>query len=179
MRLELTGRHVTITPAARVLVQQGIAPILRKLNDSAVSVHAVLTKQKARVHAELTLHARGVHFLHGEAVGRDVATAISGAAAKIERQADTLKGKWNAKKGGRRVALAEPAVSPTREPAGRGPRIIRARRYAVKPMTIEDAAAVIGDGDDGVVVFRNSSTDIVTVLFRRPDGNLGLIEPER
>ena len=45
-------------------------------------------------------------------------------------------------------------------------------------MTIEDAAAELGDGNDAVIVFRNSSTDSVTVLFRRPDGNLGLIEPE-
>jgi len=45
-------------------------------------------------------------------------------------------------------------------------------------MTIEDAAAELGDGNDAVIVFRNSSNDAVTVLFRRPDGNLGLIEPE-
>ena len=58
-------------------------------------------------------------------------------------------------------------------------RIIRTRRYAVKPMSIEDAAAEIGDGSDAVIVFRNSASDTVTVLFRRPDGHLGLIEPER
>jgi len=45
-------------------------------------------------------------------------------------------------------------------------------------MSIEDAAAEIGDGTDAVIVFRNSATDNVTVLFRRADGNLGLIEPE-
>ena len=58
------------------------------------------------------------------------------------------------------------------------PRIIRVRRYAVKPMTVEDAAAEIGDGRDAVIVFRNSTSDMVTVLFRRPDGNFGLVEPE-
>jgi len=50
---------------------------------------------------------------------------------------------------------------------------------AVKPMSIEDAAAEIGDGSDAVIVFRNSASDTVTVLYRRPDGHLGLIEPER
>ena len=63
-----------------------------------------------------------------------------------------------------------------REPSA--PRIIRVRRYAVKPMSIEDAAAEIGDGRDAVIVFRNSTSDTVTVLFHRPDGNFGLIEPE-
>jgi len=48
----------------------------------------------------------------------------------------------------------------------------------MKPMSIEDAAAEIGDGRDAVIVFRNSASDTVTVLYRRPDGHLGLIEPE-
>ena len=58
------------------------------------------------------------------------------------------------------------------------PRVVRVRSRAAKPMTIEDAAAELGEGNDAVIVFRNSSTDAVTVLFRRPDGNLGLVEPE-
>jgi putative sigma-54 modulation protein len=58
------------------------------------------------------------------------------------------------------------------------PRIIRARSYAVKPMSVEDAAAEIDGASDAVIVFRNSTTDVVTVLFRRADGNLGLIEPD-
>jgi putative sigma-54 modulation protein len=174
MRLELTGRHLTITPAMRSTVQKRIAPVVRKLNDSALSAHVVLTQQKARVHAELTLHARG-HFLHGEAAGRDVAAAIGGAADKIERQAETLKGKLNARKGGARVASAAPMPAPPAPPA---PRIIRTRRHAVRPMSIEDAAAAIGDGADAVLVFRDATTTELTILFRRPDGNLGLIEPK-
>jgi putative sigma-54 modulation protein len=45
-------------------------------------------------------------------------------------------------------------------------------------MSVEDAAVEIDDAAHGLIVFRNSATDAVTVLFRRPDGNLGLIEPE-
>ena len=170
------------------------------LNDSAVSAQVVLTKEKTRVHADVTVHARGENFLHGEATGRDLAMALNAACDKIDQQARKLKGKWNGRK--RRGISAAKAGSaaprPERggagfsaergarrgttagegEPAPRGARIIRMRRYAVKPMTIEDAAAEIGDGNDAVIVFRNSVSDTVTVLFRRPDGNLGLIEPE-
>ena len=45
-------------------------------------------------------------------------------------------------------------------------------------MSIEDAATAIGDGADAVLVFRNAVNGGLTILFRRPDGNLGLIEPE-
>lgn len=57
-------------------------------------------------------------------------------------------------------------------------RIIRARRYAVKPMSVDEAALDVGARQGAFLVFRNAVTDSVNVLFRRPDGHLGLIEPE-
>ena len=200
MRLELTGRHVTISPAIRKLVQDRLAPTLRMLNDSAVSAQVVLTKEKTRVHAEVTLHARGEHFLHGEATGLDVQRALGAACDKVDRQAQRLKSKWS--KGKRqgisagKAASAAPrperggkgfssargmAVPPETGPAGgetRTLRIIRARRYEVKPMSVDEAALEVSDGDNSFLVFRNAATDAINVLFRRPDGNLGLIEPE-
>jgi ribosomal subunit interface protein len=95
MRLELTGRHITITPGIRRLIEQRLAPMLRLLNDSAVSAQVVLTKEKSRVHAEVTLHARGEHFLHGEGSGRDVDTALSVATDKVDRQVRSLKSRWS------------------------------------------------------------------------------------
>ncbi len=93
MRLELTGRHITITPALRTMVEERLAHVLRLLNERAVSAQVVLTKEKARVHADVTLHARGEHFLHGDAGGRDAQAALGAAVDKIERQAQKLKGK--------------------------------------------------------------------------------------
>jgi putative sigma-54 modulation protein len=182
MRLELTGRHLAITPAMRALVEERLAHTLRLLNDSAVSAHVVLTRDKSRVRAEVTLHARRERFLHGEATGQNVELALNAAADKVDRQAQTLKGKRDARK--RRIPSAAKAVSALVAASASGPtarprrRIIRARQYAVKPMSVEDAAVEIDDAADGFIVFRNSATDAVMVLFRRPDGNLGLIEPE-
>ena len=84
MRLELTGRHVPITPAVRTIVEKQLAATHRLLNDSVVSVQVVLSKEKLRFRAEVTVHARGDHFLHGAGVGRGVATAMGAAMAKIE-----------------------------------------------------------------------------------------------
>ena len=190
MRLELTGRHITITPGIRRLIEQRLAPMLRQLNDSAVSAQVVLTKEKSRVRAEVTLHARGDHFLHGEGAGRDVDAALSAAADKVDRQVRSLKSRWS--KGKRQGISAAKAASSTprperaarvfanRTPApdGRGLRIVRARRYEVKPMSVDEAALEVVDGADAFLVFRNAATDTINVLFRRPDGNLGLIEPE-
>jgi putative sigma-54 modulation protein len=190
MRLELTGRHISITPAVRRLIEQRLRPILRLLNDHAVSAQVVLTKEKTRVHAEVTLHARGEHFLHGEGTGRDVDAALSAAADKVDRQVRSLKSRWS--KGKRQGVSAAKAASAAPRPQRaarafngrggaaepRGVRIVRARRYEVKPMSEDEAALEVADGDGTFLVFRNAATDTINVLFRRSDGNLGLIEPE-
>src|ERR1700752_426421 len=161
------------------------------LNDHAVSGQIVLTKEKSRVHCDATIHARGEKFLHGEASGRDVAAARAGAVDKIDRQALKIKGKWTeAKRRGVSAGKAAAATPrPERAASGFGEeqlrggdendvRIIRARRYAVKPMTIDEAAMEVGEDSNAFLVFRNAVNEEITVLFRRPDGNLGLIEPE-
>ena len=193
MRLELTARHFTIPATVRKLAEQRVGRVLRPLNSSAVSAQVVITREKTRFHAELTLHARGEHFMHGEATGRDAATAVGAAIDKVEHQVQKLKSKWTeGKRQGVSPAKAASAA-PRPERAARafatslgqrdrnedpGLRIIRARRYAVKPMSVDEAAMEVADGRDAFLVFRNSSTEEINVLFRRADGNLGLIEPE-
>jgi putative sigma-54 modulation protein len=192
MRLEITARHFAIPAPVRKLAEERIARVLRPLNDSAVSAQVVVTRDKTRFHAEVTLHARGEHFLHGEAIGRDAQTALGAAIDKVERQVLKLKSKWTERKrqgiSPAKAASATPrpergaAVFGTgleqRDNGGQPLRIIRARRYEVKPMSVDEAAIEVADGRDAFLVFRNSSTEEINVLFRRADGNLGLIEPE-
>ena len=192
MRLELTARHFTIPAPVRKIAEQRLGRCLRPLNDSAVSAQVVVTREKTRFHAEVTLHARGEHFMHSEATGRDAQAALGAAIDKIERQVQKLKSKWTERK--RQGISPAKAASATPRPergaaafatdlgerdnGGQPLRIIRARRYAVKPMSIDEAAMEVADGRDAFLVFRNSSTEEINVLFRRADGNLGLIEPE-
>jgi putative sigma-54 modulation protein len=58
------------------------------------------------------------------------------------------------------------------------PRIVRSRNYLVKPMSVAEAVLQMSSGRDDFLVFRNSRTDEVNVLYSRKDGNYGLIEPE-
>ena len=195
MRLELTGRHVRITPGIKRLVDERLQKLDRLLHDRAISLQVVLFLEKHRHRAEMTLHARGDHFFHGTGGGATWDLAVNQALVKVNQQARKLKGKWDEGKRQRLSAAQASSASPRPDRAGRDmaqvprpsgdgdgrirtPRVMRVRSRAAKPMSIEDAAAELGDGNDAVIVFRNSSTDAVTVLFRRPDGNLGLIEPE-
>src|SRR6516164_11365061 len=192
MRLELTGRHVAITPALRRLVDLKLGKLERMLNDSAVSAQAVLTREKYRHRAEITLHARGEKFLHG--VGNSFAweASLSQAIEKITQQAQKVKGKWQERKrrgpikGGpvaeeRQATRAAAAAGPGRGGAPRVrprmPRILRAERQLLKAMTIADAARQIEAGD-GLIVFRDVETAAVTVLYRRSNGELTLVATE-
>ena len=103
MRLELTGRHVEITPALRRLVESKLARLERLLNNRAVSAQVVLAEDKIQRVAEVTLHARGERFLHS--IARDATFRLSVGAAmdKLAQQARTMKGKFEAR---RRTARA-------------------------------------------------------------------------
>src|SRR5580765_1060294 len=94
MRLELTGRQVDITPGLRRLVEKKLGKLERLLNDSAVSAHAVLTRDKHRNRADITLHARGEKFLHGIGASPAWEQSVGQAIEKITRQARKVKGKW-------------------------------------------------------------------------------------
>ena len=194
MRLELRGHHVDITPALRRLVSAKVGKIEQLLNDGAVSVKAILTVEKHRHRANITLHARGERFLHGEAETDKWETSVSDAVEQIAQQAKKVKNKrqdrtrHRAKTGiaaaaalnsGRtpRAAAAAKAPGAARERV-RMPPILRASRQAVQPMSAADAARQLDAAGDGVVVFRDLETRSISVLYRRPDGELALVETE-
>jgi putative sigma-54 modulation protein len=177
MRLDITGRHVEIGTPLRQIIDKRIAKLERLLNDNAISGQVILTKEKYRHRAEIVIHARGDHILRGQGEGTAWPISLRDAAAKIEQQAQTLKGKWSARKRKGTGARAIPGAGGAIE-GGSGLRVIRARRYAVKPMSVEDAALRVAGGDEAFIVFRNAETDAVSILYRRNDGNYGLIEPD-
>jgi putative sigma-54 modulation protein len=178
MRLDITGRHVEITDSLRQLIARRLVKLERLLNDSAISAQVILTTEKYRHGTEIIIHARGDHILRGQGEGTLWTVSVREAAAKIEQQAQKLKGKWGERKrrgGGARTVVPSPSPSPEQS---RAPRVVRATRYAVKPMSVEDAALRVESRSDAFVVFRNAETDAVSILYRRTDGNYGLIEPD-
>jgi putative sigma-54 modulation protein len=178
MRLDITGRHVAITPTLRQLIDKRLGRLGRMLNDSAISAQVILTKEKYRYLAEIVVHARGDRMLRGRGEGTSWPASVRQSSEKIEQQAQKVKGKWAERKrggAGARAMNAEDGASAGAVPA---PRVIRATRYPVKPMSVEDAALRVDASGDSFVVFRNADTDAVSILYKRKDGNLGLIEPD-
>jgi len=183
MRLDITGRHVEITPAIRQLIERRLARVERLLNDSAVSATVILTLEKYRHRTEIIVHARGDKLMRGLGEGNAWTLSVRQAVEKVEQQAKKVKGKWSERKRSdmrRRVprtVRAAAAIRPPR-PEPEGPRVIRATRYAVKPMSLDDAALRIEQSAEAFLVFRNPDSSAVNIVYRRKDGQLGLIEPD-
>ncbi|HSC26715.1 MAG TPA: ribosome-associated translation inhibitor RaiA [Vicinamibacterales bacterium] len=177
MRLDITGRHVEITAPLRHLIDKRLAKLGRLLNDHVISAQVILTREKYRHRTEIVIHARGDHMLRGLGEGNAWPLSVRQASLKIEQQAQTLKSKWGERKR-RRLPAGEAAAPVDAEGSAPARRVIRATRYAVKPMSVEDAALRVESGSETFVVFRNAETDAIGILYRRSDGNLGLIEPD-
>jgi len=179
LRVEYTGRHLDVPAELRRLGDRKLRKLERVL-PGITDVRVILSIDRHRQVAEVSVHSRHLDLTATEASG-DHALSLSTAMDKLIRQAEKRVGKQRVRKGGARAASLRPTApatatgSPVEE---RAPRVIRSRRFVVKPMTVEEAALEVGASADGVLVFRDATTERVSVLYRRRDGNLGLIEPE-
>jgi len=177
MRLDITGRQVDITPGIRQLITKRLAKLERVLNDRALSATVILTREKYRHRTELVVHAKVDHTLSGNGEGAGWPLSVRQAVEKVEHQAEKLKSKWTKGKRQRDGVKVTAAPQEPRLPA-KNRRVVRPTRYAIKPMSVEDAAFRVESGPDTFVVFRNAETDAISIVHRRKDGSLGLIEPD-
>jgi len=176
MKLSVTGRHLTVPGPIRQLVEKKLARVERTLGESAVSAQVVIAKERQVIVCDLTVHARADHMLH--AVGRhaDMETAVAEAVARLATQAERLADRWKKRrKNGGRLPMPAEAEGTV---ATQAVRVIRTRRYVIKPLSLEDAVLELSAGDLNFLVFRQAPAETVAVLYRRPDGHYGLIEPE-
>ena len=177
MRFEYTGRHVEVTPGIRKHVESHFKKLAHIFNDSTASMHVIIEVEKNRHIAEVVVRWRE-HTLTAKDTNADMYMALTRAIDKIEKQGLKLKKKIiDRKQGGRPTAAVAPQPDGQLEATPRPPRIIAARRYSVKPMTAEEAALRLSSEADQFVVFRDADTDRLGVLYKRKDGNFGLIEP--
>ena len=180
MTIEITGRQTDVVPQVRALAERKLAKLARVL-PGITHAHVVLGVDRHRESAEVSVQSPHLSLSASEVSG-DMAQSVATVIDKLTRQAQRHLGKWRGRK--RRVpreTAAWEGLLAQRGGNGDGgarPRVVRSRRFLVKPMTVDEAVLEVGGNEDGVVVFRDAATERVNVLYRRKDGNLGLIEPE-
>jgi putative sigma-54 modulation protein len=112
MRVELTGHQVEISPGLRNLVDRKLAKLTRVLNNAGVSAGVIVKKERVHNVVEITLHARGEHFLHAVGKADTWQSAMTAAVAKVLHQTEKVKGVWKERK--RRGEAARSVKTPRR-----------------------------------------------------------------
>ncbi len=177
MNVEITGRHVVITPAIRTYVLKRLRKFAKILGDD-ISFHVIVDVEKERQTAEILLKSKLLD-LTGKGQTDDMYSSIVRALEKLERQ--TLKHKSKIIEGKRQRAKAKSVAiklgvgEPTARVLAQRNNGIQEEEAQRKPMDLEEAVIELNHAEYPFVVFRNSDSGAVNVLYRRKDGRLGLI----
>ncbi len=178
MRVEYTGRNIEVTPALRDFTEGHLKKI-RKVLGEAFDVHVILTVQKHRRLAEINLHSRSFK-INGLEETNDMYASINAVLEKAERQALKHKGKKITRKRKSNHSAPRRGPKPMSQsdgPDSGAPRVIKSSSFVAKPMTVEEAIQDVNGSKSNFLVFRNAESARVSVVYRRKDGNFGLIEP--
>ena len=176
MAIVVRGKNIDITPALRDYVEKRIGKIT-KYFDQLGEITAVLTVEKGRHIVEVTVPVSGM-LLRGEEATADMYTSIDLVIEKIERQIEKYKTKLARKFRSAGGFKGELVTAATPVDASDEFKLVKTKRFAVKPMAVEEAVLQMNLIHHDFYVFTNADTEEVNVIYRRKDGNYGLIEPE-
>ncbi len=98
MQIEITGHRMAVSNYLRALVTTKLARVFRHLSDAGLSANVVVSREKLDKHVEVTVHARGEHFLHALGAGPSWQFASTMVAERLDQQASKLKGKWKGRR---------------------------------------------------------------------------------
>lgn len=173
MKVRLTSRHFDVTPDFRAYVEDKVSRLARYF-DRVDEAHVVFEEQGRRRIADVTVHAAGV-IASSERETEDMRSAFDRAFEKVERQIRRHKDRVRDHKHGEGAAEAA-RISGGTPPSAAG--AVIAERLPRKSMTSREAVEQMDEMKVPFLLFRNVETDKMNVIYKRDDGNYGLIEPE-
>ncbi|WP_029910647.1 ribosome hibernation-promoting factor, HPF/YfiA family [Pelobacter seleniigenes] len=180
MQIAVTFRHMESSDAVRSYVEEKLARV-KKYIDEPIDAQVVLSVQKKIYHrAEVTMVAKGLTMKSMEEKD-DMYAAIDLMVDKIERQLKKYKEKLKEHKGttaNQRLVEKSIISGPSVDDGGGNPEIIRSHSFFVKPMSVEEAVMQMDLLDKEFLVFTDDHSEEMNVVYRRKDGNYGLIVPQ-
>ncbi len=175
MKFEYTGRHIEVTPTLKSHVENHFDRISHIFNGSS-NAHVIIEVDKGKHRAEIVLKWRD-RVLSANATVSDMHQALSQTIDKLEKQALKIKNKVIDKHHkAKRASEVDPAVDEIK-PTPDSPQIIVSKSYAVKPLSDDEAILELNSQENQFLVFREAISENISVIYKRKDGNYGLIQP--
>ncbi len=194
MQFVIKGKNLQLTQALKDYAEKKLASI-KKYFDHIIEVDVTLSVKdskdlsKSKV-CEVTVWAKSIGTpIHGKKASEDLYASIDMVAEKIERQVKKFKEKKTSRRRGKGqdiqgthsiISFGEGfAEASTAEETGEiKPKIVRSGTFPMRPMYSDEAAEQLELFNQDFFVFSNAETNKINVIYRRNDGNFGLIEPE-
>jgi len=177
MRINITAKGVAVPPEIKEIAErkiQKLGKLLRKID----TVDITCSRERQWRVVEIMISADGL-LVRGEDRAIDIRSAIDSLLDKLERRIKKSRSKLvEHYRSHPETQDAWAAASGEAAPEDLEPMLVRSKRFTVKPMNPEEAAAQMELVGHDFFVFRNAETEEVNVIYRRRDGNYGLIEPE-
>ena len=174
MKYIIIGKNIDVTPGLRTAVEDKIGK-LEKYFTPETEVHVTLSVEKDRQKIEVTIPVKG-NIIRSEQVSNDMYVSIDLVEEIIERQLKKYKNKLVDKQQGSNYFKQEYIDKDFMDEDD--VKIIRTKKFDIKPMYPEDACVQMELLGHNFFVFCNAETDQVNVVYKRKAGTYGLIEPE-
>lgn len=197
MQISVTGRHLDIGEAFKTHVEDRLNAIAHKYFDRAMDAQVTLAKEAHQYRVDCTMHANQGTVLQARATGSDIYGTFDGAADKIEKQLRRYKRRIKnhhalSRREGVETLMAQAYVlapeteAPDQEGDDQGaeadggdPVIIAETQTEIPRVSVGDAVMIMDLQEATALMFRNIRNDELNMVYRRPDGNIGWVDPAK
>lgn len=174
MSINFTARNTNITPEIKEYCARRLKSLERVVGQK-MTADIILSVEKYRHKAEINVKIRKAHLNTMEETS-DMTSSLGLAFDNIEKRVKKEREKLRERKR-RKIREVEVPVLPVEE-EDQQKRVIRSQDYSLKPMSLDEAFLQFELGNKEIFVFRKLGSEKWAVIFRRKDGNYGLVEPE-
>ena len=175
MRISITGRNIDLTDGIKGAVEEKLSK-LEKYFTPDTDVNVTLSVEKERQKIEVTIPTKG-HIIRSEQISNDMYVSIDLVEEAIERQLKKYRTRLVSKQMNSADSFQSEFLQETYDEE-EDVKIVRTKRFGMKPMYPEDACVQMELTGHDFFVFRNAETDEVNVVYKRKGNTYGLIEPE-
>ena len=181
MEFLIRGRNIEVSDGLRAAAREKVGRLARHLEEwDSAEIHFI-EERNPRISdkevCEVTLRGHG-HILRAKAASSDAFASVDRVVGKLEHQLEKLKSRQLQRSHPRRqpVHSADRGADDSDDDRGGGGRIVKSKRFDIKPMTPEEAALQMDLLNHGFYFFTNADTGAAAVVYRRADGDVGLID---
>lgn len=176
MKITVTGKNIDVTDSLRDTVIRKISKLDKYFNPD-VEAQVTLSVQKNHHIIEVTIPFNGI-ILRGEESTGDMYTSIDNVLDKLEKQIMKHRTRLERKLKENSLKMFDKQPGEADDEEEYNPSIVRTKKFAMKPMPVDEAVLQMDLLGHNFYVFQNAETEEVNVVYKRKDGRYGLIEPE-